>query len=190
MSGLLDGRVPRWQDEKRRAVCSSCPAPCCMVARPRLESFDPLYRYKNNMELLPGRAEPRLTLRRVNGRCVYLSGHGHCLAYHNRPIACRVWFCGKGTEDETTWNELKEEVMDSELIESAVGLRKAIRASEPTPVAQSNNRMIRGRLTMLTEQVELICSILAAGEKVPEEVIENYAAARAQLDEQLHKAVG
>lgn len=43
----------------------------------------------------------------VDGACVYLNRvTGKCGIYDRRPESCRRWFCGRGTDNTSTWNSL------------------------------------------------------------------------------------
>jgi Fe-S-cluster containining protein len=94
----------------RRPECADCCGACCR---------DPF----TLLPLNPGEvAEVRLgkldwPVRRVgweyylergdDGKCVFLSDGGRCKIYkRRRPLACRAWFCGRGTEHDEDWRKI------------------------------------------------------------------------------------
>lgn len=49
--------------------------------------------------------------KKPDGSCIHFCGD-HCSIYARRPHACKAWFCGRGTDDETVWRQLCDEERD------------------------------------------------------------------------------
>jgi len=187
----------RWADEQRRLTCSFCIGLCCYKPKPLLEPFDPLHRYRGNIEPLDvGQKEIRLTLRKVDGHCVYLSRSGKCLCYRHRPLSCRAWFCGKGTEHDGIWKKIKEELQMCELDEGVgrrdvrramsrddMGLLKKARRSEPSEAGRSDRSMIVGHLAMLSGQVDQLGDAVMWQHKPDARLMRNYKRSLQMMDE-------
>jgi Fe-S-cluster containining protein len=65
-----------------------------------------LGQYKHTSSGVPGIA-PYLKKDRTSA-CIYFDRKTNgCGIYNHRPLACKAWFCGRGTKHDEVWRALK-----------------------------------------------------------------------------------
>ena len=106
-----------WKPEIRRKICLTCDGRCCTlphicVALDREKAERRLYEYAYVNERVSGRSGSQPVLKkRKDGSCVYFDrDKARCSIYARRPAACRSWFCGKGTRNNSMWKRLQSGV--------------------------------------------------------------------------------
>jgi Fe-S-cluster containining protein len=100
-----------WKPEITRAICRRCSGCCCtdpltQVVLDYEKKVRKLSHYNRVSSGVPGRA-PYLKKDRT-GACVYFDRETNgCGIYLQRPLACKAWFCGRGTKNDEVWLTLK-----------------------------------------------------------------------------------
>jgi Fe-S-cluster containining protein len=107
--------MSRWASEINRAVCGRCKGQCCylpdvLVHLDKEKADRKLFKYKYHLGPARFLAErvPILN-KRKDGSCVYYDREKRrCSIYRRRPLACKAFFCGRGTKNPLNWQRIRE----------------------------------------------------------------------------------
>jgi Fe-S-cluster containining protein len=116
-----------WGKEVTRKACKSCRGQCCTIAgmsvlldreavERRLHEFKGDYEYNKRLHTCfildaLGRKNTQAPVlkHREDGSCIYFDRKlKRCSIYKNRPASCKVFFCGRGTRKDLTWQGIRE----------------------------------------------------------------------------------
>ena len=98
-------------DTFQAPVCLECDAACCrnqdVLVPMTIEELVMLERGELDWMTQKWKGETILA-KSSDGSCVYLCD-GNCILYHGRrPAGCKLWFCGRGTDDDSVWRRISE----------------------------------------------------------------------------------
>jgi len=94
----------------RHAVCCECDARCCRdpytTVVLSVEEIGAVGRGELDWPVVRNSVTTELA-KKPDGSCVFLTKTNRCGIYKKRrPVGCRVWFCGKHTEDDDVWRKI------------------------------------------------------------------------------------